>query len=90
LIGPSGPVHRKAGQKQTGTGTQNANTGTGWFKPQMDSPGVVYFPQVYMQENHGGQNKDAVLHDPRFCVFPGWSVGLVEPYAGLPQPAPWL
>ena len=56
------------------------------LKPLMDSLEVVYFPQVYAQESHGGQNKAAVLHDPRFCAFPGWSVGLVEPYAGLPQP----
>jgi len=56
------------------------------LKPLMDSPAVVYFPRVYAQENHGGLNKAAVLHDPRFCAFPGWSVGLVEPYAGLPQP----
>lgn len=56
------------------------------LKPVMDTPAVVYFPKVYVQEDHGGMTKTEVLHDPRCCAFPGWSVGLVEPHARLPQP----
>ena len=56
------------------------------LKPLMDTPAVVYFPQVYMQENHCGMAKPDVLSDPRYCAFLGWSVGLVEPFTGLPQP----
>ncbi len=56
------------------------------LKPLMDTPAVVYFPQVYRQENHGGMNKAEALNNIRYCAFPGWSVGLVEPSVMLPQP----
>jgi len=56
------------------------------LKPIVDAPEVVYFPRVYTKENHGGVSKAEALHDPRYCAFPGWSVGLVEPSVMLPQP----
>lgn len=56
------------------------------LKPLMDTPAVVYFPRVYAQANHGGLSKADALHDPRYCAFPGWSVGLVDPGPRLPQP----
>ena len=56
------------------------------LKPLMDTPAVVYFPQGYTQENHGGLTKAEVLYYTRYCAFPGWSAGLVEPFSRLPQP----
>ena len=51
----------------------------------LDTPEVVYFPTAYEKQDHGGQSKDEVVHDPRRCVVPGWSVGLVEDIPIMPR-----
>ena len=50
----------------------------------LDSDALAYFPQVYGHE-HFGQTKAQVIGDPRACAIPGWSVGLVESQALMPQ-----
>ncbi len=52
----------------------------------LDTPAVVYFPQIHLQTAHQGYNKAVVIHDTRYCAVPGWSVGLIEPMPVLPQP----
>ena len=45
---------------------------------------LVYFPQEY-SSNHRGQTKLEVVNNGRICAVPGWSVGLVESLAMMPQ-----
>ncbi|MGA9397918.1 MAG: hypothetical protein WBV22_06615 [Anaerolineaceae bacterium] len=52
----------------------------------LDTPAVVYFPQVYIGQNHQGFTKEEVMQNTRFCAVPGWSVGLIEPMPVMPQP----
>lgn len=51
----------------------------------LDTPEVVYFPNAYDPDDHGGLTKAEALRDPRHCAFPGWSVGLVEPIPVMPR-----
>jgi len=52
----------------------------------LDTPTVVYFPRAYTARDHQGLTKEEVMQDTRFCAVPGWSVGLIEPIAIMPQP----
>ena len=52
----------------------------------LDTPNLVYFPQAYTAHDHEGLTKEEVMQDTRFCAVPGWSVGLIEPIAIMPQP----
>ncbi len=52
----------------------------------LDTSSVVYFTQAYTARDHQGFTKEEVMQDTRFCAVPGWSVGLIEPIAIMPQP----
>jgi len=51
----------------------------------VDTPNLVYFPQVYTDRNHQGLTKEEVMQKTRLCAVPGWSVGLIEPIPIMPQ-----
>lgn len=51
----------------------------------VDTPNLVYFPQVYTDRNHQGLTKEEVMQTTRLCAVPGWSVGLIEPIPIMPQ-----
>jgi len=46
----------------------------------LDTSQLIYFPRAYSPSNHQGLNKEEVIRDRNFCAFPGWSVGLIEPF----------
>jgi hypothetical protein len=52
----------------------------------LDTPGLVYFPQVYSDGEHQGATKEEVLQDKRFCAVSGWSVGFIELLPIMPRP----
>lgn len=54
------------------------------LRQALDTPKVVYFPQVYSPQDHLGLTKEEVARDARFCAVPGWSVGLIEPIPIMP------
>lgn len=45
---------------------------------------IVYFPHQ-LEGNHKGKSKSEIINNPKICAIPGWSVGLVEDTAILPQ-----
>ena len=51
----------------------------------VDTPNLVYFPQVYTDHNHQGLKKEDVMHETSLCAVPGWSVELIEPILIMPQ-----
>ncbi len=51
----------------------------------VDTPNLVYFPQVYTDHNHQGLTKEDVMQETSLCAVPGWSVGLIEPILIMPQ-----
>ena len=51
----------------------------------LDTPNLVYFPQVYTDCNHNGLTKEEVIQKTSLCAVPGWSVGLIEPIPIMPQ-----
>jgi hypothetical protein len=46
---------------------------------------LIYFPKEY-SGNHRGQTKLEVIRNSSVCVFPGWSVGLIESFPLMPGP----
>ena len=52
----------------------------------LDTSRMVYFPQDYTPQGHQGMSKAETIHSQQICAFPGWSVGLIESLAILPQP----
>lgn len=52
----------------------------------LDTPNLVYFPQVYTERDQQGLTKEDVMRSTSLCAVPGWSVGLVEPMPIMPQP----
>ena len=52
----------------------------------LDTPDLVYFPQVYTEHDHQGLTKEEAIQTTRLCAVPGWSVGLIEPIPIMPQP----
>lgn len=50
-----------------------------------DTPNLVYFPQAYTKNDHHGLAKEEVIHTPRLCAVPGWSLGLIEPVPIMPN-----
>lgn len=51
----------------------------------VDTPNLVYFPQVYTKRGHQGLTKEEVIQKTSLCAVPGWSVGLIEPIPIMPQ-----
>jgi hypothetical protein len=51
----------------------------------MDTPKLIYFPQVYSNHNHEGLTKEELIPNSRVCGIPGWSVGLIEPILIMPH-----
>jgi hypothetical protein len=54
------------------------------LRERLDADEIIYFPQAYSSK-HGGQSKFEVIQNRRICAFPGWSVGLVESSAFIPE-----
>ena len=54
------------------------------FRQTLDTPNLIYFPQVYSAQNHRGFTKEEVMQTTRLCAVPGWSVGLIEPIPIMP------
>lgn len=52
----------------------------------LDTPQVVYFPQIFTREKHQGYTKKEAIRNPQLCAVPGWSVGLIETIPIMPQP----
>jgi hypothetical protein len=55
------------------------------LRAALDTPDLIYFPQVYAERDHQGFTKEEVIRESRFCAVPGWSVGLIEPIPVMPQ-----
>jgi hypothetical protein len=55
------------------------------LRQTVDTPNLVYFPQVYTKRDHQGLTKEEVMQNIRLCAVPGWSVGLIEPIPIMPQ-----
>ncbi|RDE17413.1 MAG: hypothetical protein C4K49_02970 [Candidatus Thorarchaeota archaeon] len=55
------------------------------LRQTVDTPNLVYFPQVYTKRDHRGLTKEEVMQSIRLCAVPGWSVGLIEPIPIMPQ-----
>ncbi|MGB9833488.1 MAG: hypothetical protein ACPLPW_00760 [bacterium] len=57
-----------------------------WKRVQqtLDTPQLIYFPRAYSPSNHQGLSKDDVIRNKSLCAFPGWSVGLIEPFPNIP------
>ncbi len=51
----------------------------------LDTPALVYFPSTHDRRDHHGLSKEEVMRDTSLCAVPGWSVGLIEPIAVMPQ-----
>jgi len=55
------------------------------MRQTVDTPNLVYFPQVYTNRNHQGLTKEEVMQKTSLCAVPGWSVELIEPIPIMPQ-----
>jgi len=55
------------------------------LRQTVDTPNLVYFPQVYTKRDHQGLSKEEVMQNVRICAVSGWSVGLIEPIPIMPQ-----
>jgi len=54
------------------------------LKQAVETDEILYFPRNYTI-NHQGLRKLDVIDNSIFCAVPGWSVGLVESYAKMPE-----